>query len=281
MRGRLNDGCNDGTNSSTSLLPLNGTPGGCRVGAHPGVDPGTNEPPPGRVLDDGSSTPTVTPDGSILFGAYTRYNFAQGHLMKFSSSGDFLGAYRFGWDITPGIYPHGGTYSIVMKENHYGGVGSYCNVDSVCPPDRTATYPNDPESYFVTQLKKNLQVEWMFKNTNTLSCTRQPDGSITCVDDHPNSHEWCINALAIDSNGVVYGNSEDGWLYSINQGGTLRQRIFQQSTLGAAYTPASLGSDGKIYSQNSGHLIVVGNAPSGPSAQNGWGVFRPGTAGRK
>jgi len=281
LRGRLNDGCNDGTNSNTSLLPLNGTPGGCRVGAHAGVDPGTNEPPPGRVIDDGSSTPTVTPDGSILFGTYTRYNFAQGHLMKFSSTGDFLGAYRFGWDITPGIYPHGGTYSIVMKENHYGGVGSYCNDDSICPPDRTATYPNDPESYFVTQLKKNLQVEWMFKNTNTLSCFRQPDGSIQCVDDHPNSHEWCINALAIDSNGVVYGNSEDGWLYSINQGGTLRQRIFQQSTLGAAYTPASLGSDGKIYSQNSGHLIVVGNAPSGPSARNGWGVFRPGSAGRK
>jgi hypothetical protein len=56
LRGRLNDGCNDGTNSSTSLLPLNGTPGGCRVGSHPGVDPGTNEPPPGRVLDDQSST---------------------------------------------------------------------------------------------------------------------------------------------------------------------------------------------------------------------------------
>ncbi|HSB09759.1 MAG TPA: hypothetical protein VLM38_09775 [Blastocatellia bacterium] len=281
LRGRLSDGCNDGTNSSTSLLPLNGTPGGCRVGAHAGVDPGTNEPPPGRVLDDGSSTPTIAPDGSILFGAYTRYNFAQGHLMKLSSNGDFLGAYRFGWDITPGIYQHGGTYSIVMKENHYGGVGSYCNDDAVCPPDRTATYPNDPEAYFVTQLKKNLQVEWMFKNTNTLSCFRQPDGSITCVDDHPNSHEWCINALAIDSNGVVYGNSEDGWLYSINQGGTLRQRIFQQSTLGAAYTPASLGPDGKIYSQNSGHLIVVGNAPSGPSAQNGWGVFRVDTSGRK
>ena len=60
-------------------------------------------------------------------------------------------------------------------------------------------------------------------------------------------------------NGVVYANSEDGFLYAINQGGTLKQRIFQQLNLGAAYTPASLGSDGKIYSQNAGHLFVVGN----------------------
>lgn len=259
LRGRLNDGCNDGTNSSTSLLPLNGTPGGCRLGSHPGVDPATNEAPPGRVLDDQSSTPTVAPDGSIIFGTYTRYNFAQGHLMKFSSAGNFLGAYRFGWDVTPGIYPHGGTYSIVIKENHYGEVGSYCNVDAICPPDRTATYPNDPESYFVTQLKKNLQVEWMFQNTNTESCTRQPNGSITCVSDHPNGFEWCINALAIDANGVVYGNSEDGNLFAINQGGALKQKIFMQLAIGAAYTPASLGPDGRVYAQNDGHLFVIGN----------------------
>jgi hypothetical protein len=51
----------------------------------------------------------------------------------------------------------------------------------------------------------------------------------------------------------------NGNIYAINQGGTLRQKIFQQLALGAAYTPASLGSDGKIYSQNAGHLFVAGN----------------------
>jgi hypothetical protein len=81
-RGRLNDGCN-------VLIPPNGTPGGCRVGATTGVDPSTNEPPPGRVLDDGTSSPTVTPDGSVLIGVYTRYNFAQGHLFKFDKKGKF------------------------------------------------------------------------------------------------------------------------------------------------------------------------------------------------
>ena len=260
LRGRLNDGCNDGTNSGTSLMPLNGTPGGCRLGAHAGVDPAINQPPPGRVLDDESSTPTIAPDGSILFGAYTRYNFNQGHLMHFSADGDFLGAFLFGWDITPAIWSHGNTYSVVIKENHYSG-GSYCGVDSICPPDRTATYPDNPEVFYVTQLNHNLNVEWRFRNTNTLSCHRNPDNSVTCVDDgtHPNSFEWCVNAPVIDANGVVYANSEDGFLYAINQGGTLKQNIFQQLNLGAAYTPASLGSDGKIYSQNAGHLFVVGN----------------------
>src|SRR4029453_5420152 len=79
-----------------------------------------------------------------------------------------------------------------------------------------------------------------------------------CVSDHPNSFEWCVNALVIDANGGVYVNSEAGNLYAINQGGTLKQKIFQQLALGAAYTPASLGPDGKIYSQNAGHLFVVG-----------------------
>ena len=250
LRDRLNDGCG-------VLLPIGG-PGGCRVGAHVGVDPEVNESGPGRVLDDGSSSPTVAPDGSVLFGTFTRYNWAQGHLLKFSSTGQFQGAYEFGWDITPGIYSHDGTYSIVIKDNHYGA-GSYCNVEAICPSDRTATHPNYPEEYFITQLNSSMGVEWRFKNTNTLSCSRDASGNVTCVNDHPNSFEWCVNAMAIDANGVVYANNEDGNLFAINQGGTLKQKIFQQLALGAAYTPSSIGRDGKIYSQNAGHLFVVGN----------------------
>ena len=102
-----------------------------------------------------------------------------------------------------------------------------------------------------------MVIEWSFKATNTNSCTRNADGTVSCVSDHPFGFEWCVNAPAVDSRGIVYANSEDGNLYAINQGGTLRQSIFQQLALGAAYTPASLGGDGKIYSQNAGHLFVV------------------------
>jgi hypothetical protein len=44
---------------------------------------------------------------------------------------------------------------------------------------------------------------------------------------------------------------------SANANGAL-QHIFQQLALGAAYTPASLDGNGRIYSQNDGHLFVVG-----------------------
>ena len=251
MHGILNDGCN-------VQIPPNGTPGGCSVGATTGVAPDTNSLPSGRVLDDSTSSPVVAPDGSVFYGSYSRYNYAQGHLLRFSSTGQFLNSYIFGWDDTPAIRTHGSTYSIVTKDNHYGGVGSYCNDPNVCPPDRTASNPGYPEAYFVTSLSPSLGVEWMFQNTNTLSCTRNPDNSITCVSDHPNGFEWCVNAPAIDSNGVTYANSEDGNLFAINSDGTLKQKIFQQLAIGAAYTPASIGGDGKLYSQNDGHLYVVG-----------------------
>jgi len=261
MRDRLNDACNNDQGTFPgALLPANGTPGGCRLGTTPGVDPAQNTRPGARVLDDSSSSITVTPDGSILYGAYTRYDFARGHLMKFDSNGQFEGAYTFGWDSTPAIYQHDGTYSIVIKDNEYGGgpaFGSYCNVDTFCPPRN-----NGP--FFITQLDPSLNVEWKFQNTNNQQCTRNADGSITCV---PNSSgnqwqnigfEWCINAPVVDKQGVVYANSEDGNIYAIRQGGTLKQNIFLDLALGAAYTPLAIGPDGKIYTENKGTLFAIG-----------------------
>jgi hypothetical protein len=259
MRNRLHDGC--GVSFPIGNPGGANANGGCRAGAHFGVDPATNEPPPGRVLDDSSASPTIAPDGSIFFGAYTLYNFAQGHMLHFSAHGEFLNSFNFGWDNTPGILPHHGTYSVIFKNNHYGGVGfgDYCSDPNWCP-DRSN--PNasflGPEQYFVSQFDPNLNIEWSFQNTNTQSCTRNPDGTITCVSDHPNGFEWCVNAAVIDANGVVYANSEDGNLYAIGQGGVLVQRIFQQLAIGAAYTPASMDSRGRIYSENDGHLFIVG-----------------------
>ena len=62
----------------------------------------------------------------------------------------------------------------------------------------------------------------------------------------------------MDANGTVYANSEDGNLYAINQGGTLKANIFLNLALGAAYTPLAIGPDGKIYTENNGTLIVIG-----------------------
>lgn len=261
FRDRLHDGCNNDQGTYPgALLPANGTPGGCRLGATPGVDPAQNTPPGARVLDDSSSSITVAPDGSILYGAYTRYDFARGHLMKFSPDGQFLGSYSFGWDSTPAIYTHDASYSIVIKDNEYGGgpqFGSYCNVDAYCPP-------RDNGPFFITQLDPNLSVQWKFQNTNNQLCTRNADGSISCVPNTSGNQwqnigfEWCINAPVVDAKGIVYANSEDGNIYAIGQGGTLVQNIFLNQALGAAYTPLAIGPDGIVYTENKGILSVLG-----------------------
>src|SRR5262249_54542810 len=103
LGGRLHDGC------GTETLPPDGQPGGCREGANEGVDPGTNAAPAGIVTDSSTASPVVTPDGGVLYGAYTRYNYARGHMFHFGPDGSFRGAYPFGWDITPAIYEHDGT----------------------------------------------------------------------------------------------------------------------------------------------------------------------------
>jgi outer membrane protein assembly factor BamB len=251
LRDRMHDGCN-------VLIPPTGTPGGCRAGARDGVDPAENRPGAGQVIEDSTASPVVLPDGSILFGTYTTYNYLQGHLMKFSQEGEFLGAYRFGWDTTPSVYVHDGTYSIVLKDNQYGDQGSYCDDQTACPPDRTANNPAYPEGYFITQLSPHLNIEWRWQNTNDLSCTRDASGHVSCVSDHPFGFEWCVNDAAVDPHGVVYANSEDGNLYAIRQGGTLRDHLFLTLALGAAYTPLSIDGGGRIYTQNDGHLFVVG-----------------------
>jgi hypothetical protein len=255
LRDRFDDGCGVPHSTGGQLEP-NGMPGGCAAGAPFGVDPATNRPGAGRVLDDSSASPVVAPDGSVFYGAYTSYNYSQGHLMHFGADGTFLGAYAFGWDTTPAVYAHDGTYSLVTKENHYGSTGSYCNDPKYCPPDRNTSAPDYPEGYFVTQLSPDLKVQWRLQATNLESCQRGSGGAVSCVADHPASFEWCVNAPAIDAQGTVYASSEDGWVYEIGQGGVVKSKIFQQSTASAAYTPISLDAAGRVYSQNSGHLFV-------------------------
>lgn len=248
----LQDGCgvivpiNDASNSNVNF---------CRFGTTVGVDPNTNMKGSAGLADEGSSSPTVLPDGSILFGVGTYYDAGRGHLLHFDAQGNFLNAFDFGWDSTPAVYPHDGTYSVIIKDNHYP-VPFYCSGNPGCQ--------NVPELYYISQLGPNLQIEWSFQGTNTQSCTRNPDGSLTCVSDHPNGFEWCINMPAVDANGTVYVNSEDGNLYVLPQGNTgvftlPQSNLFLNLALGAAYTPLSVGPDGKLYTQNDGHMFVVGN----------------------
>ncbi|HEV7558495.1 MAG TPA: hypothetical protein VGO00_23660, partial [Kofleriaceae bacterium] len=234
LRGLASDGCG-------VLVPYGTDQFSCREGATPGVDPYTNLPPAFDVDDAASSTPVALPDGGVLLGTDDNYD-SRGHAVKLDRHGHVLGNYSFGWDVTPAVYEHDHTYSIVIKDNHYSTDGPYN----------------------ITQLSANLVPEWSFTNTSTQSCTRNPDGTITCSDTssdgetHPNGFEWCVNAPALDRDGTVYATSEDGYLYAIGQGGVQRSQVFLNISIGAAYTPLSLDRRGRIYALNNGILDVMG-----------------------
>lgn len=240
MQNLLTDGC--GVLEPIAPDGVNDEPNSCRFGTTVGVDPTTNAKGSANLSDLASSTPTVLPDNSVVLGVTDTYNYSRGHLMHFDANGQFLNAYTFGWDSTPAVYEHDGTFSLVIKDNHYASPG-YCFFNSpVCTPVS--------DVYYVSQIDRNMNVEWSFQNT-TIDST------------HPNGFEWCVNAPVIDRHGIVYATSEDGHVYTIDQGHsgvftTPRQKIFLLEALGAAYTPMSIGEDGKEYSQNNGHLFVVG-----------------------
>ena len=228
LRNRFLDGCN-------VFLPPNGTDGGCPVGTETGVDPWENQPGSGRVIDNSTASPVVAPDGSVIYGAYTLYNGDQGHLMHFAADGTYLDhAYPFGWDTTPAVWQHNGTYSLVTKENHYFG-----------------DLYSDPGD-FVTQLNSQFRLEWRYRNPSRTVCRQN-----VCVDEEF-GFEWCVNAPAIDAQGTVYVNGEDGIIYAVRQGGVLFDRLSLGGPLGAAYTPVAVDAQGRVYAQTGGHLFAVG-----------------------
>jgi hypothetical protein len=231
LTGLLDDGCN-------VLLPPDGQPDGCSTYGATGLDPTQNTFGSAIIDDQASASPMVAPDGSIFLGVNDGYDYGRGHLLKFNSAGALEATYTFGWDTTPAIFPNNGSYSVILKDNHYDS-GSYCSNPTWCPPA-------PPGPYYITQLDSNLNIQWQFQDT-------------TDNTQHPDGYEWCVNAAAVDANGVVYADNEDGYLYAINQRGDLQQRIFLEQSISAGYTPTSMGGDGTIYGENAGHLIAIGN----------------------
>ncbi len=214
----------------------------CRIGTPFGVERVTGLAPAGQVNDQSSSSPVALPDGGVLYGAFTGYNSSRGHLFKLDRTGAVVATFDFGWDSTPAVFGGADDYRIVVKDNYYG-----TDQDGV-----------DLGPFYITELDAQLRVLWQFASTNPRSCERRPDGSIACVSDHPNGFEWCINAPAVDRDGTVYANSEDGNVYAITSNGQLRDALFLDRALGAAYTPIALDRQGRVFALNAGRLSVLG-----------------------
>ena len=83
LQSRLTDGCG-------VLLPIarrgvTNLPNSCRFGTRVGVDPTTNAKGSGTVFDYSTSSPTVLPDGSVIFAATGTYDYGRGHLFHFDA----------------------------------------------------------------------------------------------------------------------------------------------------------------------------------------------------
>ena len=206
--------------------------------------------------DDGTSSPTVGPDGDVYFGILENpfpSNHDRGWLLHFDGMLQPKGAPgAFGWDDTVSIVPAAAvasysgssTYLLMTKYNNYfeaGGDG--VNRIAVLDPNGQMT---DPISG-ATVMREVL---------TAVGPTPDAVGP-----SFPNAvREWCINSAAVDPlTQSILANNEDGILYRWSlTTGTLSESIVLTPGIGEAYTPTLIGPDGTVYAINNAILFAVG-----------------------
>ncbi|MFO0892034.1 MAG: hypothetical protein U0790_23220 [Isosphaeraceae bacterium] len=226
------------------------------------IDPSTGNG--ARVTSDGTSSPTIGPDGDVYYGVLES-NFPQHHargwMLHFNATlTQSKTPGSFGWDDTPSIVPASAvpsyqgssSYLILTKYNNYSnpGIGGD-GLNSLAVLDPNDQTQSDPILSSVTVMKEILKV---------LSPTPNPEGL-------PGVTEWCISACAIDAaNHCAVVNNEDGkcyrWDFNTN---TLTPGLQVAAPTGEAYTPTMIGPDGAAYCINNARLnCCVANPPRRP-----------------
>ena len=216
------------------------------------LDPGTGTP--ARVSDDGTSSPTVGPDGEVFFGVletvFGSHN-GRGWLLHFDATlATRLLPGGFGWDDTASIVPAsmvpsyagGSSYLLMTKYNNYAGIGSGNGANRVAVIDPQASEV-DP-----------ISGRPIMNEVLTLLGATFESGTSGPV------KEWCINTAAVDPlTKSILVNSEDGFLYRWDMvTRTATQRIRLTSGIGESYTPTAVGADGAVYAVNNAVLFSIG-----------------------
>ncbi len=219
-------------------------------------DPSTSQD--ALLADDGTSSPTVGPDGDVYFGVlenpFLSHN-ARGWMLHFDgglSQTKTPGA--FGWDNTASVVPatlvpsyHGAAgYLLLTKYNNYAGVGSGDGVNKMAVLDPTVAMA-DPISG-IPVMQEVLTI-----------AGPTPDHPSPAF---PNAvREWCINTAAVDPfTHSALVNSEDGILYRWDfTTHTLTEQVVLTIGIGEAYTPTLVGVDGTVYAINNAILFAVGH----------------------
>jgi hypothetical protein len=215
------------------------------------VDPASGQS--AWVSDDGTSSPTIGPDGEVFYGVleqpFPSHN-ARGWLLHFNAA---LTSQRapggFGWDDTASIVPAsmiasytgGSAYLLMTKYNNYEGAGSGDGLNRVAVLDPNATQA-DPISG-VTIMKEVLTILGPTFESGTSGPVK----------------EWCINTAAVDPlTKSILVNSEDGWLYRWSMtSNSFSQRIQLTSGIAESYTPTAIGADGAVYAVNNAVLFSI------------------------
>ncbi len=208
-----------------------------------------------RISDDGTSSPTVGPDGEVFFGvleaSFGSHN-GRGWLLHFDA---LLTTARtpggFGWDDTASVVPatmlpsYTGTssYLLMTKYNNYGGAGTGDGLNRVAVIDPGAN-----------QIDAISGLPIMREVLTILGPTAEPGAYAGAV------KEWCINTAAVDPlTKSILVNSEDGYLYrwdlALNR---FSQRIQLTSGIAESYTPTAIGADGAVYAVNNAVLFSIG-----------------------
>jgi len=208
-----------------------------------------------RVSDDGTSSPTIGPDGDVYFGvleaSFGSHN-GRGWLLHFDA---LLTTSRtpggFGWDDTASVVPaamvpsYTGTssYLLMTKYNNYGGAGSGDGLNRVAVIDPTSS-----------QLDAISGLPIMREVLTILGPTPEGGAYAGAV------KEWCINTAAVDPlTKSILVNSEDGYLYRWDLAqNRFTQRIQLTSGIAESYTPTAIGADGAVYAVNNAVLFSLG-----------------------
>jgi hypothetical protein len=205
------------------------------------------------IDDDGTSTPTIGPDGDVYYGVLESNlgsNHYRGWMLHFNSTLTTTktpGA--FGWDDTASIVPASAvptyqgssSYLILTKYNNYAnGGGNGLNKVAILDPNATEIDPITG----ATVMNEVITI---------LGPTKNPNGL-------PGVCEWCINSAAIDTfNQCAVINSEDGhvyrWSFATN---TLSTGLQLAPPTGEAYTPTLVGPEGAVYAINNAVLNSCG-----------------------
>jgi len=213
-----------------------------------------------RIPDDGTSSPTVGPDGDVYFGVLvTPSNGSRGFLLHFSgdlSIEKLPGG--FGWDYTAAVVPAGSvpsysgtsSYLLFSKYNDYPfGDGSGVNKVALLDPNDTQI-DHHSSALGLVEMREVLSVIGPTPDFNSPGVPKAV-------------REWCINAPAVNpATNSVFFDSEDGHLYRWNLlTNSLDQAVALTQGLGQPYVPTVMGPDGTVYTLNGGNFFALGSRP--------------------